>query len=62
VPPEYFSALVESLLPNQILSIDPCFYFGNLSKGVMSGPWPVEDDTAFVPEPVDTGTVSRSTC
>ncbi|CAB3362502.1 Hypothetical predicted protein [Cloeon dipterum] len=57
-PPEEFSPLVESLLPNQILSIDPCFYFGNLVKGIMSGPWPVEDDTAFVPVPVDTTTIS----
>ncbi|XP_075211293.1 ryanodine receptor [Lycorma delicatula] len=54
VPPEEFSPLVESLLPQQVLSIDPCFYFGNLPKCVLAGPWPVEDDTAFVPTPVDT--------
>lgn len=42
-----------------MLSIDPCFYFGNLNKVVLSGPWPVEDDTAFVPTPVDTTTVSK---
>jgi hypothetical protein len=58
IPPEEFSPLVESLLPQQVLSIDPCFYFGNLNKVVISGPWPVEDDTAFVPTPVDTTTVS----
>ncbi|XP_033608233.1 ryanodine receptor isoform X6 [Cryptotermes secundus] len=58
IPPEEFSPLVESLLPQQVLSIDPCFYFGNLNKVVLSGPWPVEDDTAFVPTPVDTTTVT----
>nr|AHW99829.1 ryanodine receptor [Sogatella furcifera] len=57
-PPEEFSPLVESLLPQQVLSIDPCFYFGNLNKSVLSGPWPVEDDTAFVPTPVDTSKVT----
>ncbi|XP_014249566.1 ryanodine receptor isoform X2 [Cimex lectularius] len=54
VPPEEFSPLVESLQPQQILSIDPCFYFGNLNKCVLSGPYTIEDDTAFVPIPVDT--------
>ncbi|XP_063236802.1 ryanodine receptor isoform X2 [Bacillus rossius redtenbacheri] len=58
VPPEGFSPLVESLLPQQVLSIDPCFYFGNLSKCVLAGPWLVEDDTAFVPTPVDTSAVT----
>ncbi|XP_049853809.1 ryanodine receptor isoform X5 [Schistocerca gregaria] len=58
IPPEEFSPLVESLLPQQVLSIDPCFYFGNLNKCVLSGPWPVEDDTAFVPTPVDTSMIT----
>lgn len=57
LPPEDFSPLVESLLPQQILSIDPCFYFGNLNKNVLAGPLFVEDDTAFVPVPVDTSMV-----
>lgn len=56
-PPDEFSPLFESLLPQQILTIDPCFYFGNLNKCVLSGPWYVEDDTAFVPNPVDTSMV-----
>lgn len=60
IPPDEFSPLVECLLPQQVLSIDPCFYFGNLSKVVLAGPWPVEDDTAFVPTPVDTSMVSYS--
>ncbi|XP_020814892.1 ryanodine receptor isoform X9 [Drosophila serrata] len=53
-PPMGFSALVQCLMPHQILSLDPCFYFGNLSKNVLAGPWLIEDDTAFVPKPVDT--------
>ena len=56
-PPEGFSPLYDSLLPTQILAIDPCFYFGEVAKGVMNGPLPVEDDVAYVPQPVDTSTV-----
>nr|AXA98483.1 Ryanodine receptor [Sesamia inferens] len=52
--PEGYSPLVESLLPQQILSLEPCFYFGNLSKRALAGPPLVQDDTAFVPTPVDT--------
>ncbi|XP_065200353.1 ryanodine receptor [Planococcus citri] len=58
LPPEDFSPLVESLLPRQILSIDPCFYFGNLNKNVLAGPLYVEDDVAFVPTPVDTSSIT----
>ncbi|XP_025830516.1 ryanodine receptor [Agrilus planipennis] len=58
IPPEEFSPLVESLLPQQVLSLDPCFYFGNLNKCVLAGPWLVEDDVAFVPGPVDTSMVT----
>ncbi|CAG9853862.1 unnamed protein product [Phyllotreta striolata] len=57
-PPEDFSPLVESLLPQQVLLLEPCFYFGNMAKNVMAGPLYVEDDTAFVPKPVDTSMVS----
>ncbi|XP_014216363.1 ryanodine receptor-like [Copidosoma floridanum] len=57
-PPDEFSPLVESLLPQQILSLDPCFYFGNMNKMVLAGPWLMEDDTAFVPGPVDTSMVN----
>lgn len=56
-PEDDFSPLVESLLPQQQLSLDPCFYFGNLNKSVLAGPWLTEDDTAFVPTPVDTNMV-----
>uniref|UniRef100_A0A182SKB0 B30.2/SPRY domain-containing protein n=1 Tax=Anopheles maculatus TaxID=74869 RepID=A0A182SKB0_9DIPT len=57
-PPPGFSPLVQCLMPHQNLSLDPCFYFGNLNKNVLAGPWMVEDDSAFVPKPVDTSTVS----
>ncbi|XP_055904501.1 ryanodine receptor isoform X12 [Eupeodes corollae] len=57
-PPVGFSPLVQCLMPHQILSLDPCFYFGNLNKNVLAGPWMIEDDTAFVPNPVDTSGVS----
>lgn len=58
IPPDDFSPLVESLLPQQILLIEPCFYFGNLDKRVLAGPLFVEDDTAFFPVPVDTSSVN----
>ncbi|XP_017777975.1 PREDICTED: ryanodine receptor [Nicrophorus vespilloides] len=58
MPPEEFSPLVESLLPQQVLSLDPCFYFGNMNKCVLAGPLVVEDDTAFVPNPVDTSMIT----
>lgn len=56
-PPLGFSPLYQCLMPHQNLSLDPCFYFGNLSKSVLSGPWLIEDDTAFVPNPVDISAV-----
>ena len=58
-PPDGFSPIYDSLLPTQILAIDPCFYFGELAKGMLAGPLPVEDDVAFVPQPVDTSTVIK---
>nr|CAI5848298.1 unnamed protein product [Callosobruchus analis] len=57
-PQEEFSPLVESLLPQQVLLLEPCFYFGNMAKNVLAGPLFVEDDTAFVPNPVDTSMVT----
>ncbi|XP_050357853.1 ryanodine receptor isoform X1 [Nymphalis io] len=59
--PEGYSPLVESLLPQQILSLEPCFYFGNLAKRALAGPPLVQDDTAFVPTPVDTVTITLAT-
>jgi len=60
-PPDGFSPIYDSLLPTQILAIDPCFYFGELSKGTLAGPLPVEDDVAYVPAPVDTSTIQLPT-
>lgn len=57
-PPLGFSPLVQCLMPHQNLSLDPCFFFGNLNKNVLAGPWLVEDDSAFVPKPVDTSSVT----
>lgn len=48
---------VECLLPTQILSMEPCFYFGDLHKTILAGPILLEDDSAFVPTPVDTENV-----
>ena len=56
-PPDGFSPLYDCLLPTQILAIDPCFYFGEVAKGTLAGPLPVEDDVAYIPQPVDTSTV-----
>ena len=53
-----FSPLYECLLPTQTLALDPCFHFGDLTKSTLSGPLEVTNDTAFVPQPVDTTTVS----
>lgn len=57
-PPDYHSPLVESLQPKQILTVENCFKFGELSKGVIFGPTLETDDTAFVPAPVETTGVS----
>jgi len=57
-PPELHSPIVECLLPTQVLQIDPCFYFGDPFKTTLAGPLKIEDDTAFVPKPVDTEIVS----
>ena len=56
-PPANFSPLFESLLPTQMLRIDPGFYMGDLNKAVLSGPLDIDDKIAFVPRPVDTSTV-----
>ena len=56
-PPANFSPLFESLLPTQMLRIDPGFYMGDLNKAVLSGPLDIDDKIAFVPKPVDTSTI-----
>lgn len=57
-PPDAYSPLVECLQPKQILTVEPCFQFGELTKGVIFGPMLELDDTAFVPAPVETTGVS----
>lgn len=56
-PPQNFSPLYESLMPTQLLRIDPGFYMGELHKASLSGPLETEDNIAFVPKPVDTSMV-----
>lgn len=58
-PPEGYSALCEVLLPQQVLTVEPCFVFGDLFKGIYQGPTaePSLTDVAFVPQPVDTASV-----
>jgi ryanodine receptor 2 len=57
-PPEGHSPVSESLMPKEKLKIEPCFYLGNIPKGLICGPAEVRDYSAFVPKPVDTSHVS----
>ncbi|KAH7933995.1 hypothetical protein HPB49_020195 [Dermacentor silvarum] len=57
-PPDGHSALVEALLPQQVLTVEPCFQFGDVPKGVLFGPAPIADDAVFVPSPVDTSNIT----
>lgn len=58
-PPHGHSPLIETLLPQQQLKVEPCFQFGELNKGIIVGP-SIEsvDEAAFVPQPVDTSMVN----
>ncbi|XP_076069948.1 ryanodine receptor isoform X2 [Oratosquilla oratoria] len=56
-PPDLHSPVCESLMPYQTLVIDPCYHFGEVHKGVVSGPLLVVDDVVFVPNPVDTSMI-----
>lgn len=56
-PPEGHSPVYESLLPREKLKIEPCFYFGEQHKNIISGPTEIMDFNAFVPNPVDTSHV-----
>ncbi|KAI1309032.1 Ryanodine receptor [Halotydeus destructor] len=54
-PPHGHSPLFESLLPGQVLTVEPCFQFGDLAKSTIFGPaLELVEDAAFVPHPVDT--------
>ena len=57
-PPEEYSAAYECLRPKQKLRIEPCFYLGELAKGLINGPSEIKDVAPFVPCPVDTKDVS----
>lgn len=58
-PPQGHSPIIQTLLPSQELSIESCFQFGDLAKGIICGP-NVElfDDAAFVPKPVETSDIN----
>ncbi|UYV64349.1 RYR2 [Cordylochernes scorpioides] len=56
-PPEDHSPLVEGVMPNQEIVVEPCFQFGDLPKGVLCGPTVEASDVVFVPQPVDTSNV-----
>ncbi|KAK3094056.1 hypothetical protein FSP39_023525 [Pinctada imbricata] len=53
-PPDGHSPVAESLMPDEKLRIEPCFYFGAPNKNVLSGPTEMTFYTPFVPNPVDT--------
>ena len=57
-PPEGHSPAIESLPPKEKLRIEPRFYFGEVTKNIISGPTEVLDYAPFVPKPVDTSHVS----
>ena len=50
--------MIESLPPKEKLRIEPCFYFGELNKNILSGPTEICDYQPFVPNPVSTSHVS----
>ena len=57
---EWYHTILRLLKHNfnlQTLTIDPCFYFGDVHKGTVAGPLLVQDDLVFVPKPVDTSNV-----
>ncbi|KAK3736855.1 hypothetical protein RRG08_000604 [Elysia crispata] len=53
-PPEEHAPIIESLPPKEKLKIEPCFYFGELAKNIISGPTEICEYQPFVPNPVST--------
>ncbi|OQV16827.1 Ryanodine receptor [Hypsibius exemplaris] len=53
-PQAGFSAVIESLPPNETLRIEPCFYFGEMHRSLLAGPSLVQASATFVPTPIDT--------
>ncbi|XP_070180339.1 ryanodine receptor-like isoform X4 [Littorina saxatilis] len=60
-PPDEHSPMIESLPPKEKLHIEPCFYFGELHKNVISGPTEICDYHPFVPNPVSTSHIQLPT-
>lgn len=61
-PPEEHAPVVESLPPKEKLKIEPCFYFGEIMKNIISGPTEMCEYQPFVPNPVSTSHVSTLEC
>ena len=57
-PPEEHSPVIEALPPKEKIRIEPCFFFGDLSKNIISGPTEICEYQPFVPNPVSTSHVS----
>lgn len=66
-PPAGFSPIVDVLLPNQEVSVEPCFSFGDLAKQSVCGPQTTPDlspqvvmDLVFIPKVIDTQSIDMS--
>jgi len=58
-PPEGHSPVYESLLPKEKVKIEACYSFGDVPRGLISGPAEVTARPPFVPKPIETTSVSR---
>ena len=56
------SPVIESLSPKRSLKIEPCFYFGEMNKNLLSGPTDHCDCRPFVPTPISTSHVMIVSC
>lgn len=61
-PPDEHSPVIESLPPKEKMRIEPCYYFGELNKNIISGPTEICDYHPFVPNPVSTSHVRALPC
>ena len=66
-PPAGFSPMVDVLLPNQEVSVEPCFNFGDLAKQTVCGPQITPDsipqmvmDLVFIPRVIDSQGIEMS--
>ncbi|GAV02137.1 hypothetical protein RvY_12738-2 [Ramazzottius varieornatus] len=53
-PPSGFSSVIESLPPKETLRIEPNFYFGEIQRSLLAGPAVAQENSTFVPKPIDT--------